>query len=163
MKRIALAPIALLIVAAVVVAGCGSGGGGSATAASPGGGSTAAKSTSVVTTKKGPLGTYLVDGSGRTLYLFEADKRNMSNCTGACLSIWPAFGAGSKPPLAKGGVVAGKLGVTTGSGKQIVTYNGHPLYYYAADQNAGDTSGQDVSDFGASWHVVNTAGSKIGD
>ena len=157
MKRLILMPIAALA-AAVVIAGCGSGGGGSATAAS----SPKTATASVITTKKGPLGTYLVDGSGRTLYLFEADSRNMSNCNGACLSLWPAFTGGGKAPVAKGGVMAGKLGVTApGSGQQIVTYNGHPLYYYAADQKPGDTTGQGLNQFGANWEVVDPSGSGI--
>jgi predicted lipoprotein with Yx(FWY)xxD motif len=160
MKRIALLPIAVFaVVAAVVIAGCGSSGGSgnSATAATP----TSGGATSTVATRHGPLGTYLVDGKGRTLYLFDADKRNMSNCDGACLSLWPAFSSTGKAPVAKGGVMAGKLGVTTGSGKQIVTYNGHPLYYYAADQQAGDTNGQGLTDFGAKWEAVTPAGDGI--
>ena len=38
-----------------------------------------------------------------------------------------------------------------------VTYNGHPLYYYAADQKPGDTSGQNVDGFGAEWYVLSPA------
>ena len=159
MKRTALIPLALLAVAgaAAVIAGCGSGyGGNSATAASPAG------ATSVIKTSTGPHGTYLVDGSGRTLYLFEADGRNMSNCDSSCLSIWPAFSATGKPPVAKGGAMAGKVGMTASrDGKQIVTYNGHPLYRYVGDKAAGDTNGQNLDQFGAKWEVVTPAGNGI--
>jgi len=34
-------------------------------------------------------GQILVDGSGRTLYLFEADTRSTSTCNGACATAWP--------------------------------------------------------------------------
>ena len=32
-----------------------------------------------------PLGRILVDGSGRTLYLFEKDRPGRSLCSGACV------------------------------------------------------------------------------
>src|SRR5258708_11991851 len=41
-----------------------------------------------------PLGQILVDGSGRTLYLFEADRSHKSSCYRACASGWP-------PPIAQ--------------------------------------------------------------
>ena len=34
------------------------------------------------------LGRLLVDGRGRTLYLFEKDKHGRSTCTGKCASFW---------------------------------------------------------------------------
>src|SRR3954451_17797634 len=55
------------------------------------------------------LGRYLVDGRGRALYLFEADKPNRSTCTNACLSIWPAFTA-TRTPKAAPGVSARRIG-----------------------------------------------------
>lgn len=123
-----------------------------------------AKTTSASSTlavRNGPNGKMLVDGSGRTLYLFEKDKTNMSNCSGACLSIWPPLDASSKPQ-AKGGVVASKVGLITGAdGKSQVAYNGHPLYYYAADQKPGDAQGQGLNQFGAKWYVLATSGKKI--
>jgi predicted lipoprotein with Yx(FWY)xxD motif len=44
---------------------------------------TAAKH-ATVKTRSGDLGTYLVDGRGRTLYLFRKDKTRRSTCKGAC-------------------------------------------------------------------------------
>jgi predicted lipoprotein with Yx(FWY)xxD motif len=157
---IPLAVVAVVAVAVVIaVAGGSSDSGNShnATAATP----STSTSTASISTRKGEHGTYLVDSQGRTLYLFEADKPNKSNCTGGCMSIWPAFNAGSKPPVAKGGAVAGKVGMTAAG--QVVTYNGHPLYTYAGDQKPGDTSGQGLDDFGAKWYMVSPAGSKIDD
>ena len=116
---------------------------------------------SAIDVRRTSLGKILVDGNGRTLYLFEADKPNMSNCSGACLSIWPAFTSQGKPQ-AHGGALAAKIGtISTGNGKKQVTYNGHPLYYYAADQNSGDTTGQGLKQFGAAWYVLATSGKKI--
>jgi predicted lipoprotein with Yx(FWY)xxD motif len=120
----------------------------------------AAATTSSVNLRSTSLGKILVDGEGRTLYLFEADKRGMSNCSGACLSLWPVLSSQGKPHAGPG-VTAAKLGTTTTSGKQQVTYNGHPLYYYAGDQKAGDTSGQGLNQFGAKWYVLAATGNKI--
>jgi predicted lipoprotein with Yx(FWY)xxD motif len=44
-----------------------------------------------------------------------------------------------------------------------LTYNGHPLYYFAADTGAGVAKGQGGKAFGADWYVVNAKGSKIDD
>src|SRR4051812_31176196 len=158
MKRLILIPIvAVVAVVAIVVAGGGNDSG-NANAAPPSG----QAATASITTHKGNLGTYLVDGQGRTLYLFEADKLDVSNCSGGCLSVWPPLAAGTKPPLASGGVVASKLGMTRQqSGKPIVTYDGHPLYYYTGDQHAGDVTGQGLDQFGAEWYVVAPSGGKI--
>jgi predicted lipoprotein with Yx(FWY)xxD motif len=104
------------------------------------------------------LGKVLADAKGRTLYLFEADKPNMSNCSGACLSIWPALSSHGKPQ-AHGGVLAAKVGTIASTGQ--VTYNGHPLYYYGGDQRAGDTNGQGLNQFGAEWYVLGANGNKI--
>jgi predicted lipoprotein with Yx(FWY)xxD motif len=43
-----------------------------------------------------------------------------------------------------------------------VTYNGHPLYYYAGDQKPEDTTGQGLNQFGAPWDVLSTTGKGIG-
>jgi hypothetical protein len=54
------------------------------------------------------------------------------------------------------------LGTTKRSdGTTEVTYNGHPLYYYAGGQQPGDTSGQNLDQFGAEWYVLSPAGKKI--
>jgi predicted lipoprotein with Yx(FWY)xxD motif len=33
----------------------------------------------------------LVDTAGRTVYTFDKDDLNKSNCAGGCLAAWPAF------------------------------------------------------------------------
>ncbi|MCW3066934.1 MAG: hypothetical protein JWN32_4106 [Solirubrobacterales bacterium] len=130
-------------------------GGGRAVAAPP----TAANS--AIGIRSTPLGKILVDAKGRTLYLFEADKTDISNCTGPCLSIWPAL-TPNGTPKADAGVLAAEIGTTsTTGGKRQVTYNHHPLYYYAGDQKAGDTTGQGLKQFGAEWYVLAATGIKI--
>ncbi|MDP5310504.1 hypothetical protein P8A21_05265 [Streptomyces poriferorum] len=107
------------------------------------------------------LGAILTDEKGRTLYLFLADKKNKSNCTGDCAKAWP-------PLLSKGDAKAGKgvnqklLDITKRSGgDQQVTYNGHPLYYYAGDKKPGQTNGQALDQFGAEWYVLDAKGKQV--
>jgi hypothetical protein len=54
------------------------------------------------------------------------------------------------------------LGVTRrGDGKRQVTYAGHPLYTFAVDTKAGQTNGEGLKDFGASWDVVSATGRAV--
>ena len=157
-RRTLLAIVAAAVVAAAVaVAGCGSSYGGSASTAAPASPGAGA-SVGVASTK---LGKVLVDAHGRTLYLFEADKSGMSNCAGACASVWPPLATTGKPKAAAG-VDAAKLGTTKrADGSSEVTYNGHPLYTYAGDTARGQTTGQGLDDFGAEWYVLSASGNKI--
>jgi predicted lipoprotein with Yx(FWY)xxD motif len=114
-----------------------------------------------VAARQDPLGTILIDGSGRTVYLFEKDTSPTSTCTGDCASAWPPVtttGAAHAGPGATASLVA-----TTprADGPTQLTYAGHPLYYYAGDHTAGDTHGQGLDQFGAGWYVLTPAGTKI--
>jgi predicted lipoprotein with Yx(FWY)xxD motif len=54
------------------------------------------------------------------------------------------------------------IGTTPRSdGKPQVTYNGHPLYGYQGDSNAGDTNGQGISAFGGAWYVLSATGDAV--
>jgi predicted lipoprotein with Yx(FWY)xxD motif len=158
MKRLLLLAFAPAVTA-LVVAGCGGANGStqpSNARRAKGGGAEA-----TVSLKKLNVGTALVDGRGRTLYLFEADKGDKSTCNGACASLWPPDTTAAKPKAGLG-VDAAKLGTTKrADGKLEVTYNGHPLYRYAADTKAGDATGQGLNQFGAKWYVVAASGAKI--
>jgi len=107
------------------------------------------------------LGQILVDGDGRTLYLFVADTGTTSTCTGQCAQYWPPV-LTSGAPVAGTGVNAALLGTTTRpDGGTEVTYGGHPLYYVVTDKNPGDTTGQAVNNYGALWYVVGPDGKEI--
>ncbi len=126
-------------------------------AATTGGG----RAGTIVQTRTSSLGRVLTDGQGRTLYLFEADKPNLSKLSTAGLSIWPPLAATGKPQ-AESGALAAKLGTITGAdGKPQVTYDRHPLYYYVADTKPGQTKGQALNQFGAEWYVLAPSGNKI--
>ena len=106
-------------------------------------------------------GKVLVDARGRTLYLFEKDKRGNSACYGACAAYWPPLLSPAKARPGSG-VRASLLGVTRrAGGKRQVTYAGHPLYRFAGDTKAGQTTGEGLTDFGASWDVVSATGRPV--
>ena len=166
LTRRPLVAFATLAAAGVLTAGCGSNGsasggggiyGGSGSAPASGGASSAATITATSTS----LGTILVDGSGRTLYLFEKDQSDQSACAGACAAAWPVDQS-SGTPKAGSGVKASMLGtIKRGDNTTQVTYNQHPLYYFQGDSGAGQQNGQGVDAFGARWFVVNPAGGAV--
>jgi predicted lipoprotein with Yx(FWY)xxD motif len=111
-----------------------------------------------VMTASTKLGRILVDGDGRTLYLFEKDQPNQSACSGACAAAWPVLQS-SGTPRAGSQVQASMLGmIKRGDGTTQATYNRHPLYYYSGDTQPGQQNGQGLDAFGARWFVVTTAG-----
>lgn len=85
----------------------------------------------------------LADPAGRTLYTFDKDAPGKSNCTGGCLSAWPAFIA--KPEA----MAKGEFGLVADTRQWTV--NGKPLYYYVGDAKPGDRTGDGQ---GGVWHAV---------
>lgn len=92
------------------------------------------------------LGSVLVDESGMTLYSFDKDEPNKTNCYDQCAINWPPFLA------ATGDMAEGDYTIIerTDGAKQWA-YEGMPLYYWIKDDNPGDTTGDGV---GGVWHVV---------
>jgi len=158
--RFALALLPLAV--GFTLAACGSGGGYTSagqpvSAAAP----AAATKHAKVDTRRGALGTYLVDAKGRTLYLFEKDTGRKSTCSGACATVWPPLTTKERPE-AEGAAKASKLSTSRrADGTKQVVYNGHPLYRFAPDTKAGQTKGQGVNGFGALWYVVSPSGKAI--
>lgn len=114
-----------------------------------------------VTLRTTTLGTVLADQRGRTLYLFEKDKRGMSACTGSCVSFWPPLLTTGEPHVGLG-VKRSLLGtIRRSDGRRQVTYGGHPLYRFSLDAKAGQTKGEGLDDFGAHWYAVSAAGTKV--
>jgi predicted lipoprotein with Yx(FWY)xxD motif len=109
-----------------------------------------------LTTADSALGTILVDDAGNTLYLFVPDAQGDSTCYDDCEANWPPF-AGEVS--AGDGVDESLLGTTDRTdGTVQATYNGWPLYYFAADAAAGDTNGQGINEV---WWVVDAEGNAI--
>jgi len=121
-------------------------------AASAAGGET--YTVAVVTDAK--LGSYITGEDGKTLYTFASDTANTSACTDACAAKWPPFTVESNDTLTPGSGVTGALTTfARPDGKMQVAINGRPLYYFAADSKAGDTTGQGV---GGKWFVASPTG-----
>jgi predicted lipoprotein with Yx(FWY)xxD motif len=101
--------------------------------------------------KSDEIGKYLADASGMTLYYFLKDEPGVSNCTDECSEIWPPFFA-ENIKTSKGFKESDFGMITREDGQKQTTYKGHPLYYFAKDQEAGDTNGQGVKNV---WFVLN--------
>lgn len=155
--------------ACLAVAGCGGGGtraaggvpSGAQAAAGYASGPVVGPSTAsvAVRTARG-YGKLLVDGSGRTLYLFTHDLGARSRCSGACAKAWPPLIVSAKPG-ARAGVQGAALGVTRRADKALqATYHGHPLYYFAGDNQPGQINCQDAEEFGGHWWLIKPSGAE---
>lgn len=129
-------------------------------AGSNGGGGQAAKPDgSLVEVGDSEFGEILVDDEGRTLYAFDKEKTDRSECFGACAEAWPPFYTKGEPRAGKG-VDQALLGTTDHEGRELVTYDGHPLYYYV-DEGPNEVLCQGVDEFGGLWLVVSPGGDPI--
>jgi predicted lipoprotein with Yx(FWY)xxD motif len=107
----------------------------------------------------GGIGTTLVSGQGRTLYVFLPEKGGKVRCVGGCANTWPPLllRAGSKPTATS--VVHPKLvgTVANPAGGTIITYAGWPLHTYASD-TSGSHKGQGS---GGQWYMISPSGTVI--
>ncbi|MDP9809813.1 putative lipoprotein with Yx(FWY)xxD motif [Rhizobium tibeticum] len=103
----------------------------------------AAEPAKMVDTKMGKI---LATEKGMTLYTFDKDAKDKSNCDKACLKKWPAFHAAAKAK-AEGEWTL----VKAADGKEMWAYEGKPLYMFVDDKMAGDMKGDGV---GGVWHVA---------
>lgn len=142
--------LSMVVFSALVVAGCGSGGGANQPPPAP--------TTDIGVSSSSSLGNYLVSSSGRTLYYFGLDLpaagavAPVSNCAGSCVAVWPIFHVDS--PTLAAGLSASDFGeLIRADGTKQTTFKGWPLYFYAGDSKAGDTNGDNLTDFGP-WYVI---------
>jgi predicted lipoprotein with Yx(FWY)xxD motif len=158
--RFRVGSVVAVVGVALTVAACGSS---SSSNSAPAPASQASPSSAglAIGTAKNSMGTYLIGSSGRAVYLWVADTGDRSNCAGECAKAWPPVIAKGTPNAA-GGVNAADLGtIARAGGAKQVTYNGHPLYYFAGDPSSGTTRGQGNNGFGAKWWLVSPAGASI--
>lgn len=91
----------------------------------------------------------LTDAAGRTLYTFDKDADNKSNCNGGCAAAWPPYlvKEGDRNPA--------NIGVVRRDDNTLQwALNGKPLYFFAADAQTGDAKGDGQ---GGAWHAVHAA------
>jgi predicted lipoprotein with Yx(FWY)xxD motif len=157
--RLALA----LSAAGLLAAACGgsSSGGSNAKVSSqttPSGSTAAAGGATVtVATHKGPLGTYLTDSKGMSLYMFAADTTSKSACYGSCSTYWPPL-LGSSAQTNGAANSAMTATTTRTDGTTQITYAGHPLYTYVGDKKPGDTKGEGLNLSGGKWWLLDPQG-----
>ena len=118
----------------------------------------------VISTRKVPkLGTVLVDGKGRTLYMFVPDRHRRVTCKGTCAVVWPPVELPRGAKIVTKGKAKASL---TGSdrnpaGGRVVTYDHWPLYTYIADRKPGQAKGQALNLNGGLWYVLAPSGKVI--
>jgi predicted lipoprotein with Yx(FWY)xxD motif len=134
---------------------------GSSSGAAASGGSSASGSATVIKTASSSAGMVLTDGSGRAVYVWAKDTGNTSACSGACAAAWPPVTT-TGTATASGGANSSDLGtITRSDGTKQVTYDKHPLYFFAGDSGPGTATGQASDQFGAKWWLVAPTGSDV--
>ncbi|HIP27937.1 MAG TPA: c-type cytochrome, partial [Sulfurovum sp.] len=84
------------------------------------------------------------DTDAMSLYTFDKDILNKSNCDAECQKIWPLFE----------GANSGSVDIKVLSGSDQLAYRKHPLYYFVKDKAPGDILGNNVKDV---WHLVHAS------
>lgn len=91
-------------------------------------------------------GQWFVDAKGMTLYVFDEDTPNKSNCNGRCAENWPPLMAPADAQASGDWTV-----VTRDDGSKQWAYKGKPLYTWIEDKKPGDVTGDGVNDV---WHLA---------
>jgi len=109
-------------------------------------------------------GQYLVDATGKALYMLDKDGEGTSTCADACATEWPPLLAAQGTPKAMDAKVRGDAIGTTKrpDGNVQVTYSGHPLYHFSEDYAAGQLNGHGKQDQFGTWHLVSPEGGAVG-
>ena len=95
----------------------------------------------------GPSGTeVLTSNTGMTMYTYDRDVAgsNTSACTGTCAGVWTPVSIEDASGPSYGSI-------SREDGRQQLTYDGKPVYYYVKDQKPGDIYGDDIDGV---WHVI---------
>ncbi len=149
--------------AGLLLAACGGSGSSSPTG---GGGSGSAAAYTFSTANVSGLGTVLVNGDNRTIYVLSSEAGGKLTCTDAngCTQVWPdiELPAGVSAGVAGNGVQSAQLGtVKSADGKLHVTYGGYPLYTYTGDSGPMQNHGQGITSFGGTWHAIDASGKPV--
>ncbi len=103
------------------------------------------------------FGTVLFDRTGQAIYLFDVEATSRPRCYGACAAAWPPV-LTDGDPRAGTGVEAALLGTTQRTdGTRQVTYDGHPLYFYA-HEGKNEVKCHDVFLNGGNWYALQPDG-----
>lgn len=105
-------------------------------------------------------GKYLVDGTGKTVYMLDKDNATTSTCHDACASEWPPLLAQNATPKTMDPSLddSSISVIQRKDGTQQVAYQGHPLYHYSQDTAAGQLNGAGKSDQFGHWSLLTPEG-----
>jgi predicted lipoprotein with Yx(FWY)xxD motif len=113
-----------------------------------------------ITTGDSEFGSILFDGEGQAIYIWELEESTTAECYDDCADAWPPV-LTNGAPIASGSVNSELLGTTDrNDGTTQVTYNGHPLYYYAHEE-AGEVKCHNISTHGGLWWVILSSGVRV--
>ena len=175
MRHVAL----MLAGASLALAGCGGDDGSAPKEETPGPAPPAAQQTETTDKEKGgqkdaggereagteviaagsEFGDMLYGADKQAIYIFENDPKGKSVCYDDCAEAWPPVYTDGAPQAGEG-VKAGLLGTTKRrDGKEQVTYNGKPLYFYAHEA-PGEVRCHNVELNGGLWWVVGPDGER---
>ena len=129
--RMLLVPAA--VAAMLVLAACGGGSG--SPASGPATTSSGPGSGSFSTANVSGLGSLVVDGKGRTVYVLTSATTKNVPCTVAsgCTAVWHPAGG----------------------------YKGWRVYEYTGDSGRGQANGQGIKSFGGTWYALNASGKLV--
>jgi len=97
----------------------------------------------LVDTAKGKV---FADAKGMTLYYFDKDAMDVSNCFDKCAKNWPPLMAkASDKPDGEWMIIKRK------DGSMQWAYEGKPVYLWVKDTKPGDITGDGV---GGVWHIA---------
>lgn len=113
----------------------------------------------VITTGSSEFGTMLFNDKGQAIYIWELEESTKAECYGDCAELWPPV-LTEGAPRATGSVSNELLGTTKRTdGRTQVTYNGHPLYYYA-HEGVGEVKCHNIRTHGGLWWVIQPNGNR---
>jgi len=162
----------LVVGVAVVLAGLVAGCGGGSSPATTGGVAGTKKQQSAMpsekfsTAKVSGLGTVVVDGSGRTVYILTSSSQKNVPCTDSngCTKVWPDLPLPSGMSAAKAGTGLQASLLKTmklSDGETYPTYNGWLMYEYTGDSGPAQSNGEGIKSFGGVWYALNPSGNPV--
>jgi predicted lipoprotein with Yx(FWY)xxD motif len=92
------------------------------------------------------MGKVYTDEKGMTLYTFDKDEANKSNCYDECAKNWPPYLAAADAKAEGEWTLVDRT-----DGAKQWAYEGKPVYLWVKDTKPGDVTGDMV---GEVWHVV---------
>jgi predicted lipoprotein with Yx(FWY)xxD motif len=103
------------------------------------------------------FGQMLFDSTGQAIYLFDIETTSAPRCYDACAEAWPPVLTTGEPDAGQGVDTALLATTERPDGTVQVTYNDHPLYFYA-HEDRGEVKCHDIFLNGGNWYVVQPGG-----